>query len=130
VHPIRTLKSSAVCPRTSASAPARKATSISAYIRFNFLSKPVRAAGLWAPIDRVVGAHPATEPSGPALLDPRVLWDVCGGDAGILDKIGQAFRARLPAHMAAVREALREQDSLHTEAFADFPQLHARPGDL
>jgi HPt (histidine-containing phosphotransfer) domain-containing protein len=40
-----------------------------------------------------------------------VLWDVCGGDASILYKIGQAFRARLPDHLAAVQDALCEQDS-------------------
>ena len=78
----------------------------------DFLSKPVRAADLWAAIDRVVGARPPAEREGPGLLDPRVLWDVCGGDAGILEKIGQAFRARLPDHLAAVQDALREQDAL------------------
>ena len=77
-----------------------------------FLSKPVRAADLWAAIDRVVGARPPAERPGPTLLDPQLLWDVCGGDAGILEKIGQVFRARLPDQLAAVRDALREQDAL------------------
>ena len=41
-----------------------------------------------------------------------VLWDVCGGDAGILEKITRVFRARLPDHLAAVQDALRDQDTL------------------
>ncbi len=77
-----------------------------------FLSKPARAADLWAAIDRVVGARPLAARVGSGLLDPRVLWEVCGGDASILEKIGQAFRARLPDHLAAVQDALREQDTL------------------
>jgi CheY-like chemotaxis protein len=78
----------------------------------DFLSKPARAADLWAAIDRGVGVRPPAGRKEPALLDPRVLWDVCGGDAGMLEKIGQALRARLPDHLAAVQDALREQDAL------------------
>ncbi len=35
----------------------------------------------------------------------------CGGDAAILDKICQTFRARLPDHLRAVQDALRERDA-------------------
>ena len=78
-----------------------------------FLTKPVRGRRLWAAIDRVVSDRPRpAERAGPGLLDPRVLWDVCGGDAVILEKICQAFRARLPDHLAAVQDALREQDTI------------------
>jgi len=77
----------------------------------DFLSKPVRSANLWAAIDRVVGARAPAEQPGSPLLDAHVLWDVCGGDAGILEKIGQAFRARVPDHLAAVQNALRDQDT-------------------
>jgi two-component system, sensor histidine kinase and response regulator len=78
----------------------------------DFLSKPVRAADLWAAIDRVVGARPPAERPQPSLLDARVLLDVCGGNAAILEKIGQAFRDRVPGHLAAIRDALREQDAI------------------
>jgi len=78
----------------------------------DFLSKPVRAADLSAAIDRVVRARPPAERPGSALLDAHVLWDVCGGDAAILEKIGQAFRARVPDHLAAVQNALRDQDTI------------------
>ena len=45
------------------------------------------------------------------LLDARVLLAACGGDALILDKICQVFRARLPDQLAAVQDALRERDA-------------------
>jgi HPt (histidine-containing phosphotransfer) domain-containing protein len=77
----------------------------------DFLAKPIQAADLWAAIDRAVGVPLPTEPPGPALLDPGVLLAACGGDAAILDKICQVFRARLPDHLTAVRDALRERDA-------------------
>jgi CheY-like chemotaxis protein/HPt (histidine-containing phosphotransfer) domain-containing protein len=103
----------------------------------DFLAKPIQAANLWAAIDRVVGARSRHTPcavaddgarsrhtpcavaddgtrSVPAtgLLDPRVLLAACGGDAVILEKICQAFRARLPDHLMAVQDALRERDTV------------------
>jgi PAS domain S-box-containing protein len=78
----------------------------------DFLAKPIQAAGLWAAIDRVTSARPPADRPGPGLLDPRVLLAACGGDATILEKICQAFRGRLPDHLAAVQVALREQDSI------------------
>jgi two-component system, sensor histidine kinase and response regulator len=91
----------------------------------DFLAKPIQAANLWVAIDRVVDAHRtphapreailsrSVRPTvGERLLDPRVLLAACGGDAVILEKICQAFRARLPDHVTAVQEALRERDSL------------------
>src|SRR5262249_6145015 len=35
----------------------------------------------------------------------------CGGDATILERISQAFRARLPDHLKTVQEALRDRDA-------------------
>jgi HPt (histidine-containing phosphotransfer) domain-containing protein len=40
-----------------------------------------------------------------------VLLAACGSDPAILEKIGQAFRAGLPEHLAAVQEALHERDA-------------------
>ncbi|MGP0067019.1 MAG: PAS domain S-box protein [Isosphaeraceae bacterium] len=77
-----------------------------------FLSKLARAADLWTAIDRVMSDRPQSARVGPDLLDPRVLWDVCGGDSVILEKIVHSFRARLPDQLAAVQDALREQDTL------------------
>jgi PAS domain S-box-containing protein len=79
----------------------------------DYLAKPIQAPELWAAIDRVVGARPPVDRSGPGLLDARVLLAACGGDAVILEKICQAFSARLPDHLTAVQDALREGDTAH-----------------
>jgi HPt (histidine-containing phosphotransfer) domain-containing protein len=39
------------------------------------------------------------------------LLAACGGDAAILAKICQTFRARMPDHLKAIRDALRDQDA-------------------
>jgi CheY-like chemotaxis protein/HPt (histidine-containing phosphotransfer) domain-containing protein len=87
----------------------------------DFLAKPIQAADLWAAIDRAVrreegrgmreeGKTPDLPPS--SLLSPRVILATCGGDAAILDKICQTFRARLPDQLNAVWDALRDGDAL------------------
>jgi PAS domain S-box-containing protein len=90
----------------------------------DFLAKPIQAADLWAAIERVVrirspgtgvrsqqsGADSSLTPDS-GLLDGRVLLAACGGDAAILQKIGQAFRARLPDQRKAVQDALRDRDA-------------------
>ncbi len=78
----------------------------------DFLAKPIRAADLWAAIDRVVRSHGPAERREPGLLDPHVLLAACGGDAVILEKICEAFRAHLPDHLTAVQDALRERDTI------------------
>jgi len=40
-----------------------------------------------------------------------VLLAACGGDAAILGKLCVAFRARLPDHLQAVQDALRDGDA-------------------
>jgi PAS domain S-box-containing protein len=77
-----------------------------------FLSKPVRSAELWAAIDRVSVVRPTIREWPSTLLNARVLWDVCGGDAGVLNRICVAFQARVPDHLSMVREALEGQDTL------------------
>jgi HPt (histidine-containing phosphotransfer) domain-containing protein len=78
----------------------------------DFLAKPIQAADLWAATERVTGFRPPADRPGPGLLDPRVLLAACGGDATTLEKICQVLRARLPDHLTAVQEALRERDGL------------------
>jgi two-component system, sensor histidine kinase and response regulator len=77
----------------------------------DFLSKPVRAADLWTAIDRVVGARGPGKGAGAGLLDPRTLWEVCGGDAGALDRICAVFQTHIPDHLAAVQVSLCERDA-------------------
>ena len=77
----------------------------------DFVCKPVRAADLWTAIDRVVGARGPSGPEGANLLVPGILWDACGGDAGLLDKICAAFQACVPVRLAAVQDALRQRAS-------------------
>jgi CheY-like chemotaxis protein len=77
----------------------------------DFLAKPIRAAELWAAIDRVAGTRPRADRAWPDLIDPRAVLAACGDDAAILAKIRQAFRARLPDDVAAVQKALRERDT-------------------
>jgi CheY-like chemotaxis protein/HPt (histidine-containing phosphotransfer) domain-containing protein len=77
----------------------------------DFLAKPIQAANLWAAIDRAAGARPPGGAPGPALLDPRVLLAACGADAAILDSICRTLRARLPDHLRAVQDALRDGDA-------------------
>ena len=74
----------------------------------DFLSKPVQAEALWAVIDRVVAAHSPRVHLG--LIDSRVLLAACGGDAGTLKTICDTLQDKLPGHLAAVQDALRDQD--------------------
>jgi HPt (histidine-containing phosphotransfer) domain-containing protein len=45
------------------------------------------------------------------LLDAPVLLAACGGDPTLLGKMCQTLTARVPEHLAALREALRNQDA-------------------
>jgi CheY-like chemotaxis protein/HPt (histidine-containing phosphotransfer) domain-containing protein len=94
----------------------------------DFLAKPIQAADLWAAVGRVLPRREEGEgrrvegktgmpspssliPHPSSLLDARVILAACGGDAAILDRIGQTFRGRLPDHLRAVRDALRDGDA-------------------
>lgn len=77
----------------------------------DFLSKPIQTAELWLAINRVVGAKAANEPTSAQLIDSRVLLAACDGDAGILKRICDKFRDRLPDHIAAVQKAFLHQDA-------------------
>jgi CheY-like chemotaxis protein len=78
----------------------------------DFLAKPIQAADLWAATERVTGSRPPADRPGPGLLDSRVLLAACEGDAATLEKIRQVLRARLPDHLIAVQDALRERDAI------------------
>jgi two-component system sensor histidine kinase/response regulator len=95
-----------------------------------YLAKPFNAADLWAAIDRVLrsveGGGVRDEksvavfdsslipsPSSPSagLLDPPVLLAACGGDATMLRKMCRSLQSRVPEYLAAIRDALHDQDA-------------------
>jgi hypothetical protein len=78
----------------------------------DFLAKPIQAADLWAATERITGSRPPADRPRPGLLDSRVLLAACGGDDATLDEICRVLRGRLPEHLTAVQEALREQDAI------------------
>src|SRR5436309_797375 len=84
----------------------------------DYLSKPVRAAELFAALDRVVSAHRVPRPVQPddgdntSLLDARVLLAACGDDANGLRELCQDFQVYAPPRLTEVGDALRAQDAL------------------
>ena len=77
----------------------------------DFQTKPIRPADLLAAIDRVLRTHSPRQSRGQDLLDAAVLLAACGGDPTLLRKMCQTLTARVPEHLAALREALRDQDA-------------------
>jgi PAS domain S-box-containing protein len=83
----------------------------------DFLSKPIRAADLFAAIERAVtvrGVSPTSTPElgdAVSLLDPVVLLAACGGVATLLGEICQRFRSDAPALLSALGEALGDRDA-------------------
>jgi PAS domain S-box-containing protein len=84
----------------------------------DYLSKPIRAADLFAAIDRLVfGGGRAFSTarvdagSRTSLIDPAVLLAACGGHAKLLGEMCQGFRSSAPSLMAEVKAALRDQDA-------------------
>ncbi|HEV8071401.1 MAG TPA: PAS domain-containing protein [Planctomycetaceae bacterium] len=82
-----------------------------------FLTKPFRADDLWIVIDRVIGHSRPVNPSNgepsqsQAAFDCRTILAACGGDESLLRKMCQSFEERIPAHLAALEEALGGQDA-------------------
>ena len=89
------------------------------------LTKPYTAADLWATMDRVLRkdesgnrkdeneeASPADSSSAMGLIDPMVLLAACGGDPAMLRKMCRRLQSLVPEDLAAVRDALHDQDAL------------------
>jgi PAS domain S-box-containing protein len=90
----------------------------------DFQTKPIRPTDLLAAIDRLVSGKvvhrdwsdtsaPATHhsPLTTHMLDAPVLLAACGGDPTLLRKMCQTLSARVPEHLAALQDALRNQDA-------------------
>ena len=76
----------------------------------DFLAKPIQAVNLWEAIDRNVHSRQNADRIETAVLSPDAILAACGGDSIILEKITQTFRARLPAHLDAIQNGLRDGD--------------------
>jgi PAS domain S-box-containing protein len=106
----------------------------------DFQTKPIRPADLLAAIDRVlkrdegrrmrdekearmedgglriekqkplIDPQPSILDLRSSILDPTTLLAACGGDPTLLRKMCQMLTARVPEHLAALREALHEHD--------------------
>jgi len=104
----------------------------------DYLTKPVRAADLFAAIDRAVWKdegrrmkdekekssasgssfihHPSSFEEG--LLDPTALLAACDGDDDLLRKMCRHFQTYAPDRLAEVSESLRDRDSTRLRAAA------------
>jgi CheY-like chemotaxis protein/HPt (histidine-containing phosphotransfer) domain-containing protein len=101
----------------------------------DFQTKPIRPADLLAAIDRVLSAHSSRPPRRQDLLDAPVLLAACGGDPTLLGKMCQTLTARVPEHLAALRDALRDQDAPRLREAAHkccgmLSEFSAAAGDL
>jgi signal transduction histidine kinase/CheY-like chemotaxis protein/HPt (histidine-containing phosphotransfer) domain-containing protein len=101
----------------------------------DFQTKPIRPADLAAAIDRVLTTHPPRQSGRRDLLDAPVLLAACGGDPTLLRKMCQTLTARLPEHLAALRDALRGQDAPRLREAAHkccgmLSEFSAAAGDL
>jgi PAS domain S-box-containing protein len=96
-----------------------------------YLAKPVRAAELFAAIDRVTAkmndaggrmkqdtptvssvlAHSSSFILHPSELDPAALLAACDGDAELLQKMCRHFQTFVPSRLAEVSVALRDRDT-------------------
>jgi len=76
-----------------------------------YVTKPFKADDLWAAIDRVLKRRPPHKRPGLHPLDPQVLLASCGGDPTMLQKMCRSLQARVPEHLAAVRQALQDHDA-------------------
>ncbi len=77
----------------------------------DFQTKPIRPADLLAAIERVLRTHSSWQSRRRDLLDAPVLLAACGGDPTLLRKMCHTLAARVPEHLAALRDALRDQDA-------------------
>jgi HPt (histidine-containing phosphotransfer) domain-containing protein len=101
----------------------------------DFQTKPIRPADLLAAIGRVLTTHPSRQSRGRDLLDAPVLLAACGGDPALLRKMCQTLTTRVPQHLAALREALRDQNAPRLREAAHkccgmLSEFSAAAGDL
>jgi PAS domain S-box-containing protein len=99
----------------------------------DYLSKPVRAADLFAALDRVAAGSGVTmtplaaasiAPAAPyqpvemSMLDAATLMAACDSDAALLQKITGHFKNLVPARLAEVADALRDRHATRAQEAA------------
>jgi two-component system sensor histidine kinase/response regulator len=77
----------------------------------DYLTKPLRAAELWAAIGRVMADRSPGDSHLPYLLSPSVLLAACGDDAEMLHGMCRSFAARGPEYLSRIEDALRDRDA-------------------
>ena len=81
----------------------------------DFLAKPVRAAEVYAALERVFTAHPLVganaDSLSSALIDPEIMLSGCAGDAALLADMIQLFEEEAPKLLARVEAAVRSCDA-------------------
>jgi CheY-like chemotaxis protein/HPt (histidine-containing phosphotransfer) domain-containing protein len=76
----------------------------------DYLTKPLKAAELWAAIGRVMADRSSGDSQPLHLLSPCVLLAACG-DSEMLHKMCRSFAARAPEYLSCVESALRDRDA-------------------
>jgi CheY-like chemotaxis protein len=79
----------------------------------DFLAKPVRAAEVYAALERVIATHPivAADAAESALIDPEIVLSGCAGDSALLAEMIQLFEDESPQLLARVEAAMRSLDT-------------------
>jgi PAS domain S-box-containing protein len=72
----------------------------------DYLTKPLKAAELWAAIDRLMVDRSRSAADSPSILSPSVLLAACGDDAQMLRTMCDSFATRAPEHLARIEAAL------------------------
>jgi two-component system, sensor histidine kinase and response regulator len=75
------------------------------------VTKPFTAANLWVAMSRILKTHPARKPLPLDLIDPPVLLAACGSDPTMLRKMCRSLQARVPEHLAAIRDSLHDHNA-------------------
>jgi CheY-like chemotaxis protein/HPt (histidine-containing phosphotransfer) domain-containing protein len=80
----------------------------------DFLPKPMRAAEVYAALERVIAEHPTAQPDASdgnsALIDHEIVLSGCAGDAALLADMIQLFEEETPKLIARVETAMRSCD--------------------
>ena len=87
-----------------------------------YVSKPIRAAELFAAVDEVMAAAPPAAAPAEGVLDFKAALEHVAGDTGLLRELAGVFVAEAPNMMAAIRDSLEAGDATRLRRAAQHPQ--------